>query len=160
MKAEHRQKVEQDKAEVERLWKEEEEQKRKEEEDQRSKYTETPPPVTGVQTELQPIEVPIINTRFALSEPGSSEGQEEEVFNITRLTYDQFTFKIRQEKRRCLAWNPSAPFIATAKKDIVLDTRTNLVMIASTGTAFAMATEENVSQMSREILSLHDALPI
>ena len=44
--------------------KEEEEQKRKEEEDQRSKDAETPPPVTGLQTKLPPIEVPSINTRF------------------------------------------------------------------------------------------------
>ena len=75
--------------------KEEEEQKRKEEEDRRSKDAETPPPVTGVQIDLLPIEVPPINTHFTLSEPGTSEGQEEEFFNLTRLTYDQFTFKIR-----------------------------------------------------------------
>lgn len=91
---ERRQKAEQDKAEVERLLKEEEEKKRKEEEDQRSKDTETLPPVTRAQIELPPIEVPTINTHFSLSKLGSSEGQEEEVFNLTRITYDQFTFKI------------------------------------------------------------------
>ena len=75
-----------------------------------------------------------------------------------RLTYDQFTFKIRQEKRRCLARNPAVPFTATTEKDIVLDTRTNPMMIASAGTTFSVATEENVSQMSREILSLQNRL--
>ena len=44
------------------------------------------------------------------------------------------------------------------EKDIVLDTRTNPVMIASAGIAFAMATEENVNRMSREILSLQNRL--
>ena len=42
----------------------------------------------------------------------------------------------------------------TTEKDIVLDTRTNPIMIASAGTTFAAATEENVSRMSREILFL------
>ena len=60
--------------------------------------------------------------------------------------------------RRCLARNPSTPFTATVEKDIVLDTRTNLVMIASANTAFVAATEENVSWMSREILSLQNRL--
>ena len=80
------------------------------------------------------------------------------MFNLTRLTYDQFTFKIRQEKRRCLAWNLVMPFTTTTEKDIVLNTRTNPVMIASAGTAFAAATEENVSRMSREILFLQNRL--
>lgn len=161
--AEHRKKEEQDKAEAERLLEEEAEQKRKEEEDRRSKEDssqnfETPPPITGVQTELPAIKFPAINTCFVLSQPGTSEGQEEEVFNLTRLTHDLFTFKIRQEKRRCLAQNPAAPFKTTTEKDIVLDTNTNAVMIASAGTAFAVATKENVSWMSREILSLQNRL--
>ena len=54
--------------------------------------------------------------------------------------------------------NPSAASIVTIGKDIVFDTRTNPVMIASTGTAFAAATEENVTRMSREILSLQNRL--
>ena len=44
------------------------------------------------------------------------------------------------------------------EKDIVLDTRNNPVMIASTGTAFIVATEENVTRMSREIFSLQNRL--
>ena len=78
------------------------------------------------------------------------------MFNLMRLTYEQLTFKIRQEKRRCLAWNPVMPFIAMIEEDIVLDTRTNPVMIASSDTAFAAATQENVSRMSIEILSLQN----
>ena len=95
---------------------------------------------------------------FSLSKLSSCEGQEEEVFNLTRLNYDQFSFKIQQEKRRCLARNPYTPIIAMTKKYIVLDTRTNPIMISLAGTTFAAATEENVSQMSREIISLKNRL--
>ena len=44
------------------------------------------------------------------------------------------------------------------EKDIVLDTRTNPVMIALAYTTFSAATKENVSRMSREILSLQNRL--
>ena len=57
-----------------------------------------------------------------------------------------------------MARNPSASSIVATKKDIVLDTRTNPMLIVSAGTAFAVATEENVTIMSREILSLQNRL--
>ena len=91
---------------------------------------------------------------FGLSKLGTSGDQDEGVLDLTRLTYDQFTHNIGQEKRRFLARDPAAPLIVTIEKDIVLDTRTNLVMITSVGTAFTIANQENVSRMSREILSL------
>ena len=101
-----------------------------------------------------PQTTPATNVHFSLSELGTSKYQDEGVLDLTRLTYDQFTHKIRQEKRRCLAWNPIAPLTATIEKDIVFDTRINLVMISLAGTTFVVAIEENVRKMSREILSL------
>ena len=80
--------------------------------------------------------------RFPLSELGTSEEEEDEFLDLTRLTYDQFTYKIRKGKRRCLARNPVAPLVATTEKDIVLDTRTNPIMPASAGTTFVAATEK------------------
>lgn len=138
--------------------KEEEEKKRKEEEDRILKNIKTSPQVAESQTELQPIEVPVVNTHSALSDVSSYEGQEEEVFNLTRITYDQFSFKIRQEKMRCLARNPSAPSTTAMDKDIVLDTRNNPVMIALVDITFTTAMEENLNRMSREILSLQNKL--
>ena len=79
---------------------------------------------------------------------------------MTRTSYDQFTHKIRQEWRKCLAQNPTEPLAVTTEKDIVLDTRTNPIMIASAGTDFATATEENVSRMSREIMELYNKLHV
>ena len=84
--------------------------------------------------------------------------QEEEVFDLTRLTFHQFSFKIRQEKRKSLAQSHPAISTVATEKDIVLDTRNNPVMIASAGTAFSAATEENVTRMSREIISLQNRL--
>lgn len=101
---------------------------------------------------------PTTSVHYTLSKLGTSEEQEDEILDLTRLTYDQFTHKFRQEKRRCLARNPAAALAATTEKDIVLDTRTNPIMIASMGTTFATATEENFSRMSREILSLQKRL--
>ena len=57
-----------------------------------------------------------------------------------------------------MAQSPSVASMVATEKDIVLDTRTNPVMIASIGTAFAVATEENVTRMSREIISLQNRL--
>ena len=57
-----------------------------------------------------------------------------------------------------MAWDPATPLTVTTEKDIVLDTRTNPVMITSVGTAFAAAIEENVSKMSREVMSLQNRL--
>ena len=53
--------------------------------------------------EVSPLEVPLVSARAMLSDVSSSQGKEEELFYLTRLTYDQFSFKIQQEKRRCLA---------------------------------------------------------
>ena len=84
VEAELRRKREHEKAEVERLQREEEEKKKKEEEDAMLENIE-----------VSPLEVPLVSTRATLSNVSSSQGQEEEVFDLTRLTYDQFSFKIR-----------------------------------------------------------------
>ena len=132
-------------AEAERRRKEEEEKNREEKEDEMIE-----------DIEMIPLEIPLGSTK--LSDVSSPQGQEEEVFDLTRLTFDQFSFKIRQEKRRALAQSPSAKSTVATGKVIVLDTKTNPVMIASAGTAFAAATKENVTRMSREIFSLQNRL--
>ena len=132
-------------AEAERRQKEEEENNTEEREDDMLE-----------DIEVNPLDIPLGGTK--LSDVRSPQGQEEDVFDLTRLTFDQFSFKIQQEKRRSLAQSPSATSTVATGKDIVLDTRTNPVMIASAGTAFAAATEENVTRMSREIVSLQNRL--
>ena len=132
-------------AEAERRRKEEEEKNTEEREDDMLD-----------DLEVTPLDIPLGRTK--LSDVRSPQRQEEDVFDLTRLTFDQFSFKIRQEKRRSLAQSPSASSAVSTGKDIGLDTRTNRVMIASAGTAFAAATEENVTRMSREIVSLQNRL--
>ena len=78
---------------------------------------------------------------FPFSKLGLSGEQEDDVLDLTRLCYDQYTHKIRQERRKFCARNPAKPLAVTTQKDIVMDTRKNPKMIASVGTAFATATK-------------------
>ena len=54
--------------------------------------------------EVTPLYIPLGRTK--LSDVRSPQRQEEDVFDLTRLTFDQFSFKIWQEKRRSLAQVP------------------------------------------------------
>ena len=57
-----------------------------------------------------------------------------------------------------MSHDANTPCMATIGRDIVLDTRSNPVLIASTGTAFVVATEDNVARMSKEIITLQNQL--
>ena len=108
--------------------------------------------------DISPLDIPPSGKKSILPDDDFPGEQEEEVFDLTRLTFDQFSFKIQQERRKALAQSHSTISMVATGKDIVPDTRTNPVMIASAGTAFAAATEENVTRMSREIISLQNRL--
>ena len=82
-KVELRRKREHEKAKAERLRRQEEENKNKEEEDAMLENIE-----------VSPLEVPLVSTRATLFDVSSSQGQEVDVFDLTRLTCDQFSSKI------------------------------------------------------------------
>ena len=73
---------------------------------------------------------------------------------LTRLTFDQFSNKIKQERRKYFARNPVETLSVSMENEIVLDTTMNLEMIALAGTAFVAATETNVGMMNKQIEKL------
>jgi len=57
-----------------------------------------------------------------LQELGIPEEEEEEVLDLTKITFDQVSLKIRQERRKYYARNPIEPLSITIAKEIVPDT--------------------------------------
>lgn len=49
------------------------------------------------------------------------EEEEEEALDLTKLTFDHVSLKIRQERRKCYARNLAEPLSVTTAKEIVLD---------------------------------------
>ena len=115
---ERKKKEEHDKAEAERRQQKEGKGQRRDEEDEIIE-----------DIDISPLEIPPSGTRSILSGDDFPGEQEEEVFDLTRLKFDQFSFKIQQEKRKSLAQSHPAISTVATEKDIVLDTRTNPVMI-------------------------------
>ena len=105
-----------------------------------------------------PPSTPIISGHFPMQELGILEEEEEEVLDISMLTFNQVQCKIMQEKRRCYAKNPTKPILVVTKKEIVINTTMNLEMIVYVGTAFVTAMELNINKLNKENVDLKEKL--
>ena len=94
-----------------------------------------------------PPPTPITRDHFPLSELGLPNESEDEVLDLTRISLDHFSHKIKQEMRKYIARNPSKPLSVSTENEIVPDTTVNPEMVASKGATFVAMTEMNVRRM-------------
>lgn len=111
-----------------------------------------------MQIYLSPLDIPpstpTTSEHIPLKELGIPDEEEEEVLDITRLTFDQVYCNIMQERRRCYVKNPSKPLSMATEKNIVLDTIMNPEMISLVGTCFVTTTELNVRGINKKVVEL------
>lgn len=117
---------------------------------------------TSGQSELPPLDVPPVTPltggNLPLRELGISEDQDEEVLDLTKITFDKVNLKIIQESKRSCNRNPADPLLVTMETYIVPNITSNPLMIASTNTAFKATIKHNVTRMSKHIVDLQNRL--
>jgi len=75
------------------------------------------------QSKLPPLDVPpttpLVRGHLPIQELGILEDQDEEVIDLTRLTFDEINLKIVQERKKYCSKNPVEPLSVATIKDIM-----------------------------------------
>jgi len=114
------------------------------------------------QSELPPLDIPPITPltygHLPLRELGISEDQDEEVLDLTKITFDEVNLKIIQERKKSCSRNLANPLSVTMEMDIVPNIMSNPQMITSPRIAFVAAIEHNLARMSKQIVDFQNRL--
>jgi len=101
------------------------------------------------QSELPPFDVPPIPPltirHLPLLELCITEDQEEEVLDLTKITFDKVNLEIIQERKISCSRKRADPLLVTMAIDIVPNIMSSLLMIASSSIAFIATIEHNVA---------------
>lgn len=90
--------------------------------------------------------------------PEEEEEEEEEVLHLTKLTFDQLSLNIRQDRIKCYARNLEKSLLVTTTKENVPNTTFNPKVITSAGTAFVTTSEHNVARINKQIEKLQNGI--
>ena len=93
-----------------------------------------------------------------MKELGISNKQDEEVIDLTRLTFDEVNHKIVQENKKYCTNSPAEPLSVTMTKDIMSNITKNSQIITSTGKKFFATIEHNVVWMRKKIAYLQNMI--
>lgn len=114
------------------------------------------------QSELPPLDVPLVTPltggHLPLRELGISKDQDEEILDLTKITFDEVNLKIIQDRKKSCSRNPADPLSVTTAMNIVPNITSNPQMIAFASTTFVAATKHNIAWMSKQILDLQNRL--
>jgi len=105
-----------------------------------------------------PPTTPLTGGHIPLRELGISEDQDEEVLDLTKITFDEVNLKIIQQTKKSCRRNPTDLLSVTTKTDIMPNITTNAQMIAFIRTDFVATTKHNIASMSKQIVDLQNRI--